>query len=53
MTMEMKTTALFKLVRAIDRQLGQVPGWKELITEARRELGAIECMKIEPDVEAK
>lgn len=43
----MKTEALFKLVRAVDKQLGQVPEWKALIGAARGELGAIERAKWE------
>jgi HAMP domain-containing protein len=43
----METTALFRLLRAIDKQLGQVPEWKVLIAQARSELGAIERKKEE------
>jgi hypothetical protein len=40
-----KTEALFKLVRAVDKQLGGVPAWKQLLNEARAELGVIELRK--------
>jgi len=43
----MKTEALFKLIRAVDKQLGGVPEWKVLIGAARGELGAIERAKWE------
>jgi len=38
----MRTENLFKLIRAIEHQLGGVPEWRKLIDAARKEMAAIE-----------